>query len=146
MDAFSSDAIPMHLLTQECIAMYWQHLAPDGILLVNISNRNVDLTPLIRAMAEGSGKQARTCHSGEDPERGTLVASWALITNNEEFLESGERRATVGAHSRRCRAGRLDRRLRQPMASAEQVRVAGDAGLARVDERLATGAGGSWPE
>ena len=86
MDAFSSDAIPMHLLTSECVAMYWRHLKPDGILAVNISNRNVDLDPVIRAMADAAEKQALVCESGEDPARGTLTASWALLMANGAFL------------------------------------------------------------
>ncbi|HEY1602266.1 MAG TPA: fused MFS/spermidine synthase [Pirellulales bacterium] len=90
MDAFSSDAIPMHLLTKECVAMYWQHLKPDGILVVNILNRNVDLTPVIRAMAEGSGKEARRCVSDEDWERGVFGADWAFVTSNQEFLKSAD--------------------------------------------------------
>ncbi len=76
MDAFSSDAIPMHLLTTECVEMYWKHLKPDGILVVNISNRNVDLTPIIRAIADLSDKQARICESREERENGTFAASW----------------------------------------------------------------------
>ena len=95
MDAFSSDAIPMHLLTAECTAMYWKHLKPDGILAVNISNRNVDLRPVIRAMAEGSGKEARLCDSSEDKKRGIFAASWALITDNEAFLNTPEVQSSV---------------------------------------------------
>jgi SAM-dependent methyltransferase len=88
IDAFSSDAIPMHLLTSECVAMYWKHLKPDGILALNISNRNADLTPVIQAIADGSGTEGCICESGEDPERGTLSATWALLTNNDSFLEA----------------------------------------------------------
>jgi hypothetical protein len=88
MDAFSSDAIPMHLITTECIQMYWQHLKPDGILVVNISNRNVDLNPLIVAMAEASQKDARVCDTSEDRDNGVFSSSWALVTGNQDFLFS----------------------------------------------------------
>ena len=87
MDAFSSDAIPMHLLTTECMDMYWKHLKPDGILAVNISNRNLDLRPVILAMAQKFGKQVRICDSDGDDEHAILAASWALITDNETFLD-----------------------------------------------------------
>ena len=88
MDAFSSDAIPMHLITTECIEMYWKHLKPDGILVVNISNRNVDLNPLIVAMAEASQKDARVCDTFEDRDLGVFSSSWALVTGNQDFLFS----------------------------------------------------------
>src|SRR5690606_30141614 len=45
LDAFSSDAIPMHLLTAEAFSTYVRHLAPDGILAANMSNRHVDIKP-----------------------------------------------------------------------------------------------------
>ncbi|HEY4310585.1 MAG TPA: fused MFS/spermidine synthase [Pirellulales bacterium] len=90
MDAFSSDAIPMHLLTTECIAMYWKHLRPDGILVVNISNRNVDLDPVVLAIAQSSDKQVRVCESDEDREQGAFSATWALITSNEDFLNAAD--------------------------------------------------------
>ncbi|MES1213735.1 MAG: fused MFS/spermidine synthase [Singulisphaera sp.] len=90
MDAFSSDAIPMHLLTTECVEMYWKHLKPDGILVVNISNRNVDLNPVIVAMAKAADKQARVCDTGEDRAQGTFSSTWALITSNQSFLDTAD--------------------------------------------------------
>ncbi len=47
VDAFSSDSIPAHLLTRECQQMYWKHLRPDGILAIHISNRYLDLRPVL---------------------------------------------------------------------------------------------------
>jgi spermidine synthase len=55
IDAFSSDALPMHLLTREAFALYRSKLAPHGILLVNISNRHLNLAPVMAAIAEDSG-------------------------------------------------------------------------------------------
>ncbi len=88
MDAFSSDAIPMHLLTTECVDMYWKHLKPDGILIVNILNRNVDLQPIIRAIADHSHREARVFHENGNASRGLFVTSWAIVTSNREFLDS----------------------------------------------------------
>ena len=88
MDAFSSDAIPMHLVTRECVEMYWKHLKPDGILVVNISNRNVDMKPVIRAMAEANGKEALYCDSAEDASTASYGATWAMMTSNQEFLQA----------------------------------------------------------
>ena len=52
VDAFSSDSIPVHLLTRECFDLYWQHLAPGGVLAVHISNRHVDLQPVVYRHAQ----------------------------------------------------------------------------------------------
>ena len=51
VDAFSSDAIPAHLLTTESFEMYFKHLAPDGVLCVHTSNRFVDLPKVVAAVA-----------------------------------------------------------------------------------------------
>src|SRR5262249_15903924 len=51
LDAFTSDAIPVHLLTREAVQDYWHHLKPDGILIVHISNAFVDLSPVVRGFA-----------------------------------------------------------------------------------------------
>jgi len=85
MDAFSSDAIPMHLITRECVEMYWRHLKPDGVLLCNIRNRSVDLTPLMRGLAEISGKQVFRIDSPRD-DAGAYDASWAVLTSNPALL------------------------------------------------------------
>ncbi len=58
VDAFSSDAIPLHLLTDEAHAVYFRALAPDGILLVHVSNRFVDLEPVLAALARERGLAA----------------------------------------------------------------------------------------
>jgi hypothetical protein len=52
VDAFSSDSIPVHLLTRECFDLYWQHLAPGGVLAVHVSNRHVNLQPVMYQHAQ----------------------------------------------------------------------------------------------
>ncbi|HEY0627433.1 MAG TPA: fused MFS/spermidine synthase [Allosphingosinicella sp.] len=59
VDAFSSDAVPMHLLTHEALDVYARALAPDGILLMHISNRYIDLEPVLAANAEAGGWVAK---------------------------------------------------------------------------------------
>ena len=58
VDAFSSDAIPLHLLTEEAHRVYFRALAPEGLLLVHISNRFVDLEPVLAALARDAGLAA----------------------------------------------------------------------------------------
>jgi hypothetical protein len=59
IDAFSSDSIPLHLLTREALALYRNKLAPDGVLLFHISNRYLDLAPALAALAEDAGMPIR---------------------------------------------------------------------------------------
>ena len=59
LDAFSSDAIPVHLLTLEAVRTYLRVLAPDGVLAIHISNRHIDLEPVVAALAASTGLVAR---------------------------------------------------------------------------------------
>jgi predicted O-methyltransferase YrrM len=86
VDAFSGDAIPLHLLTTEAVAIYRKHLAPGGILAFHISNRHLDLEPAIYLLAKAAGMQARTVQSLEDGRRGEFNATWVLVTDNGAFL------------------------------------------------------------
>src|SRR6185369_5424144 len=67
IDAFSSDAIPVHLLTKEVMQLYFKLLKPDGVLAVHISNRYLDLAPVCERGAEFVGKNA-TVASGDASE------------------------------------------------------------------------------
>lgn len=58
-DAFSSDAVPVHLLTEEALAVYLDKLADHGVLVVNITNRYLDLEPVLAALAERAGLVGR---------------------------------------------------------------------------------------
>jgi hypothetical protein len=59
VDAFSSDSIPMHLLTREALALYQRKLTADGLILFHISNRYIDLRPVLAALAADAGAPAR---------------------------------------------------------------------------------------
>ncbi|HMJ11184.1 MAG TPA: fused MFS/spermidine synthase, partial [Polyangiaceae bacterium] len=87
IDAFSSDAIPMHLLTRECFRIYWRHLKPDGILAVHISNRYIDLAPVVRKLAADLGKQAYPIHTQDADEQGLSASDWVAVTSNRSFIE-----------------------------------------------------------
>jgi len=86
VDAFSGDAIPIHLLTREALALYRHHLAPGGILAFHISNRHVDLEPPIALLAVSAGMEARHVHSLENDKRGEYNATWMLVTDNAGFF------------------------------------------------------------
>jgi len=87
VDAFSGDAVPVHLLTREAIDLYWQHLKPDGILAMHISNLHFDLADVVRIHARHLGKQAIPVDADGSPVYGS-ASSWVLITDNSEFLSN----------------------------------------------------------
>jgi hypothetical protein len=86
VDAFSGDAIPLHLLTTQAFALYLRHLAPSGILAFHVSNRYVDLAPQIALLATTAHLQARIVSSPEDKQSGTFKSTWVLIPTNPIFL------------------------------------------------------------
>jgi hypothetical protein len=91
VDAFSSDAIPIHLLTEECFGIYWQHLKPDGILAVHISNRYLDLSRVVRKLADVGGKTAVFIDQKEaDKDERSSSCDWILVTSNAQLLGSQE--------------------------------------------------------
>jgi hypothetical protein len=90
VDAFSSDAIPVHLLTAECAEIYKQHLRPGGILAVHISNRFLNLEPVARGMAEQLGWNAFLVDNPNDDAQGVFASSWVLITSSQDVAEDPE--------------------------------------------------------
>ncbi len=87
VDAFVSDAIPIHLLTREAIALYWRHLKPDGVLAVHISNSYVDLAPIVGSAAAESGKQARSIYNASDADKGIRASTWVLVTSRDGLFD-----------------------------------------------------------
>ena len=85
IDAFSSDAIPVHLLTSECGDIYRQQLKPGGILAVHISNRFLDLNPVSRGLAEHLGWSAYRVSNSGDVLSGVFSSTWILLTSDEEL-------------------------------------------------------------
>jgi hypothetical protein len=79
VDAFSSDSIPMHLLTAECADVYRQRLKPGGILLLHITNKTLDLEPVARGIADHLGWQAAQIVSQRDPDTGESASQWVII-------------------------------------------------------------------
>lgn len=84
IDAFSSDAIPVHLLTREALAIYLDKLAPGGLMAFNISNRHLKLSPVMAALAEDAGLKALR-QRDEKPEGKLVMASeWVILARSME--------------------------------------------------------------
>jgi hypothetical protein len=89
LDAFNSDAIPVHLLTQEAFAIYLRHLKPDGAIAVNISNMHLDLKPVMRGVADRFHLGIADLEWGEAQSLWWYAPSrWVLLSRNEELLTS----------------------------------------------------------
>ncbi len=86
LDAFSGDAIPVHLLTAEAFDLYVERLAPGGVLAVHISNRHVDLAPVVRAHALRLDLLSLLTVSEPDLEALRYTATWVLLTRNGDFI------------------------------------------------------------
>jgi hypothetical protein len=86
MDAFSGDAVPLHLLTREAFQLYSRHLKQDGLLVVNVSNRYVNLAPVVKRAAQTIGMDARLVETWGDAARVYYGASWVLATRSSEFF------------------------------------------------------------
>lgn len=98
LDAFSGDAIPTHLLTREAFEIYLQHLAPGGALAVHITNRHVDLAPILQSLAEHFGLQLARIDTQTRLDAGVTASSWAVLTQNCDLLQQPEIRAAIAPH------------------------------------------------
>ncbi|CAN5521813.1 fused MFS/spermidine synthase [soil metagenome] len=86
IDAFSGDAIPLHLLTAQALTLYRSHLAPGGILAFHVSNQYVDLAPEVALLAANAHLKSASIDSPANNAEGAYRASWVLVTDNEAFL------------------------------------------------------------
>lgn len=96
IDAFSSDSIPTHLLTREALGVYARRLSPDGLLLIHISNRYLDLRPVLAADAKAEGWRAMLRHyrpSVREAERHYSASIWVALSRDPAQLARLETRS-----------------------------------------------------
>jgi len=82
LDAFSSDAIPVHLLTLEAFRVYLRQLRPGGILAVHISNRYLDLVPVVQQAARALSLELRQVDNDDDDDAGVYRSDWLLLSTS----------------------------------------------------------------
>ncbi len=100
LDAFSGDAIPVHLLTIEAFATYLGELGPDGVIAIHITNRYLDLQPVLENVANHFGLKSGRIHQAAGP----LVkpSDWILLARNDSVLgRAGIASKLAPLHSRR---------------------------------------------
>jgi len=94
IDAFSSDSIPVHLITSEATALFFQHLKHDGILAFHISNRFLDLKPVLANIAEANGLAARLVTDSPGDDSSASITDWVLLARSSTAFDN-ERLAEV---------------------------------------------------
>jgi SAM-dependent methyltransferase len=101
VDAFSSDSIPVHLLTLQAMLLYFRHLRPDGVLAVHISNRYLDLEPVLAGETRATGKLARVVDTEDDDTQDVFGATWVLITSPASGFHGEELTNSTAIESKR---------------------------------------------
>ncbi|HEX6136175.1 MAG TPA: fused MFS/spermidine synthase [Casimicrobiaceae bacterium] len=85
IDAFSSDAIPVHLITSEALALYAKHIRPGGVIAFHVTNRFLDLVPVVGALAAAHGMQAVWIRD-EGENALASRSDWVLVSSNRDLL------------------------------------------------------------
>ena len=86
LDTFSSDSIPVHLVTKEAFALYLEHLAPDGIIAAHITNLHLDLQPVFWQLAKFYGLSMVRINSDGDS-NGGYASHWILLARDPALLD-----------------------------------------------------------
>jgi len=85
LDAFSGDSIPVHLLTREAFVQYFRHLAPGGALAVHVTNKHLDLAPIVKLLATDQHAQSRLIINTDEDERQIYGADWVVVTRDDKL-------------------------------------------------------------
>ena len=93
LDAFSSDAIPVHLLTLEAFEGYLNRLKADGVICIHISNQHLDLVPILNGIAQNHQLSLRIIDSEETSH--TFDARWAILSSSQEFITKLDQQTTA---------------------------------------------------
>jgi SAM-dependent methyltransferase len=86
VDAFSGDAIPVHLLTQEAMAVYLRHLKPEGVLAFHVTNHFLKLAPVVKQIADASGLASALVVDELDTDL-LFKSDWVLVTRSRDWLQ-----------------------------------------------------------
>jgi len=90
IDAFSGDAVPVHLVTREALAVYLQHIKPDGAVAFHVTSRYLSLAPVIRQLADEAGYEAVLIADRSDDNPYSSHSDWVIVTRNRDFLADPE--------------------------------------------------------
>ena len=88
VDAFSSDSIPVHLITREAIRVYKRHITADGVVAFHISNRYLDLTPIVKQLGDDVGMEVLRITDNPDKDSYLYRSDWVLVTANKALVQT----------------------------------------------------------
>ena len=144
VDAFSSDAIPVHLITREALALYLRHVKPDGIVAFHVSNRFLELVPVVARLAQrerrARGGWCTTSGEDEDDDR-TQTRLGAGVARPGGAAGRGDRGGWRRAGRGPPGLAHLDRRLLQPgpdpevKSGSDPISLAEKSALSLLDDR-----------
>ena len=86
VDAFSSDSIPMHLMTREALQVYKRQIKPDGAIVYNVTNRFINLAPMVKLLAEAEGMKAILISHNPGSSADYNYTDYMIVTSNEKLL------------------------------------------------------------
>lgn len=86
LDAFSSDSIPIHLMTREAFALYFDALAPGGLMAVHVSNRHFKLMGLVSRLAADFGAHSLQIKTRPAPQHQSGLTDWVIIARDSDQL------------------------------------------------------------
>jgi hypothetical protein len=86
VDAFSSDSIPVHLITLEAVQIYMKHMKDDGVIAFHVSNRFLDLKPVLEQIAKELKLESAWAHEVAKDDNDRTVSDWVLLTKDKSFL------------------------------------------------------------
>ena len=99
VDAFSGDAIPVHLLTAQAFALYRRHLKPGGIVAMHVSNRYLNLAPVVHQQAAHAGLRSALVSSPDEDSLAVYRADWVLVSADSAFFSVPEVAAATDSSS-----------------------------------------------
>ncbi|GAA5506623.1 fused MFS/spermidine synthase [Novipirellula caenicola] len=86
LDAFSSDAIPAHLLTSEAFELYRMRMSPGGVLAVHVSNNHLDLSPLVHRLAKNASLESRVVYGIGDASISVHQSCWVILADADNAV------------------------------------------------------------
>jgi SAM-dependent methyltransferase len=88
VDAFAGDAIPVHLITREALAVYLRHMKPDGIVAFHVSNRFLRLIPVVARIAKEDGAYAILVSDNPEDDSSRSRTDWVLVSRSQAALHA----------------------------------------------------------
>ena len=93
VDAFSSDAIPVHLITREALQVFLKHIKPDGAVAFHVTNRYLRLAPVVKQLADEIGYEAVLITDDAEDDKYLSRTDWVIVTRNRDFINNEDIKA-----------------------------------------------------